>query len=416
VRFTSFGDGTGDSRFLSGVASNEYFNAFGDSAKARTLAPGHRSSQQPAAGVDRSGAALLPAGGGGPGGGGAEGDRVTVRVATTLSTVLDRAGAPTHVDFLSLDCEGLEADVLETFPWSARSFGAIVVDHGYVTAKRLRIAAALVANGYVRVGCLDHDDAYVPRASLAAASLPASLEGHGWAALADTAETCAAAVVRVRCEDSGGGGGESVSGGVGGFDVSASGDINGVRSGGEGGGGSAAVLEEEHLGHVLGACRSAGVTGRDECLAVVLRAGKQHCDASAPPPVQPSVQSEGAATALRPPRYHSFPFGAEVRSPGDFTVCHLSVAGLDPGASPEAPPHYLSFPLFPTQAARAAGAEAGARAFCDRRRWPSCGGLVAFCQVQVEGWVATERARALAAADAALHAMEAVKARPTSPE
>lgn len=36
-----------------------------------------------------------------------------------------------------------------------------VVDHGYVSAKRRRIARALVRAGYVRVGCLDHDDACV---------------------------------------------------------------------------------------------------------------------------------------------------------------------------------------------------------------------------------------------------------------
>ena len=70
------------------------------------------------------------------------------------------------MDFLSLDCEGLEADVLAAFPFHRRSFGAIVVDHGHTPTKRQRIASTLVAAGYVRTGCLDHDDAYVPRASL----------------------------------------------------------------------------------------------------------------------------------------------------------------------------------------------------------------------------------------------------------
>ena len=132
------------------------------------------------------------------------------------------------MDFLSLDCEGLEADVLAAFPFHRRTFGAIVVDHGHTPAKRQRIALTLVAAGYVRTGCLDHDDAYVPRSSLllpGAASnslyptsktMPTALHSEeteakahqhltkeAWEpALADIADSCdasATAMVQVAC-------------------------------------------------------------------------------------------------------------------------------------------------------------------------------------------------------------------------
>lgn len=63
------------------------------------------------------------------------GSRTAVRTAT-LAAVLDGAGAPRHVDFLSLDVEGAELEILRSFPFNSRSFGAMVVEHSYHEATR----------------------------------------------------------------------------------------------------------------------------------------------------------------------------------------------------------------------------------------------------------------------------------------
>ena len=64
--------------------------------------------------------------------------------------VLDVAGAPAHVDFLSLDVEGAEFEILETFPFDRRSFGLLVVEHAYVKEKQDKILKLLEGAGYVR--------------------------------------------------------------------------------------------------------------------------------------------------------------------------------------------------------------------------------------------------------------------------
>ncbi|GMI11583.1 hypothetical protein TrVE_jg8554 [Triparma verrucosa] len=82
-------------------------------------------------------------------------------LTTTLGDVLDAAGAPNHVDFLSLDVEGAEFEILESFPFDVRSFGLIVVEHAYVEEMRSQIFDLLESNGYVRSICFDSDDGYV---------------------------------------------------------------------------------------------------------------------------------------------------------------------------------------------------------------------------------------------------------------
>ena len=90
VRFTSFSDEA--RRFFSGVAENLYYNKFGnaeeDNHRLMNSIGGIRSSIS-------------------------DGGVVVERFTESLADLLDRHGAPQFVDFLSLDCEGLEADVLE---------------------------------------------------------------------------------------------------------------------------------------------------------------------------------------------------------------------------------------------------------------------------------------------------------------
>lgn len=71
-------------------------------------------------------------------------------------------GAPPMIDFLSIDTEGSEFDILEAHDFDAFRFRAIAVEHNYTKA-RARIHALLIGQGYRRVGeeLSGFDDWYV---------------------------------------------------------------------------------------------------------------------------------------------------------------------------------------------------------------------------------------------------------------
>ena len=81
----------------------------------------------------------------------------------TLAEVLDGLQAPSHIDYLSLDVEGSEYDVLSIFPFDRYSFGAITVEHNYEEPKRQRLRVLLEAHGYAHEKSVHVDDFYVRR-------------------------------------------------------------------------------------------------------------------------------------------------------------------------------------------------------------------------------------------------------------
>lgn len=82
----------------------------------------------------------------------------------SLTDLLQNFDAPQFIDFLSVDTEGSEYEVLSTFDFDSYSFGLICVEHNYTTARH-KLHALLESKGYVRV--LEHvsewDDWYLPR-------------------------------------------------------------------------------------------------------------------------------------------------------------------------------------------------------------------------------------------------------------
>jgi FkbM family methyltransferase len=80
----------------------------------------------------------------------------------SLNDLLAEHGAPPHIDFLSVDTEGSEFDILETLDWDHWSFGAISVEHNHAP-QREDIHALLTAQGYERVltELSNFDDWYV---------------------------------------------------------------------------------------------------------------------------------------------------------------------------------------------------------------------------------------------------------------
>jgi FkbM family methyltransferase len=77
-----------------------------------------------------------------------EGERYPVQTVS-LMDLLAHWKAPRRIDYLSIDTEGSELDILQAFDFSAYEIGLISVEHNY-TDKRGDLFDLLVANGFRR--------------------------------------------------------------------------------------------------------------------------------------------------------------------------------------------------------------------------------------------------------------------------
>jgi FkbM family methyltransferase len=94
------------------------------------------------------------------------GDRYLVETIS-LEDLLDSQNAPRFIDYLSIDTEGSEFEILNAFNFERYSFGLITCEHNY-TDHREQVFNLLVSKGYRRV--LEHmsqfDDWYVHKSLL----------------------------------------------------------------------------------------------------------------------------------------------------------------------------------------------------------------------------------------------------------
>jgi FkbM family methyltransferase len=80
-------------------------------------------------------------------------DRTTTSYQVETISLLDLLkshNAPRHIEFLSVDTEGSEFEILNAFDFSQHSFGAICVEHNYLE-NRPKVKQLLEANGYRQV-------------------------------------------------------------------------------------------------------------------------------------------------------------------------------------------------------------------------------------------------------------------------
>lgn len=68
----------------------------------------------------------------------------------SLNDMLERHGAPSDLDYLSIDTEGSELDILAAFDFTRHAPKIITVEHNY-TENRQKIFDLLTAHGYSRV-------------------------------------------------------------------------------------------------------------------------------------------------------------------------------------------------------------------------------------------------------------------------
>jgi FkbM family methyltransferase len=80
----------------------------------------------------------------------------------TLAEVLEGAGAPGFIHFLSLDIEGAELEALKGVPFDKYRFGAMAIEHNDEEPKRSDLLKFLGERGYTRVHTFRQDDFYAP--------------------------------------------------------------------------------------------------------------------------------------------------------------------------------------------------------------------------------------------------------------
>ncbi|SLN53630.1 hypothetical protein PSA7680_02797 [Pseudoruegeria aquimaris] len=89
-------------------------------------------------------------------------ERLTVETVS-LADMLAEHGAPEAIDYLSVDTEGSEFEILKAFDFGRHRFGLITVEHNF-TEQREKIHDLLVSNGYKRIlsDLSKFDDWYIP--------------------------------------------------------------------------------------------------------------------------------------------------------------------------------------------------------------------------------------------------------------
>jgi FkbM family methyltransferase len=80
----------------------------------------------------------------------------------SLNDLLEKHKAPQHIDYLSIDTEGSELEILQGFDFNRHSFGVITCEHNF-TPLREKIHSLLSREGYVRKfnNVSQQDDWYV---------------------------------------------------------------------------------------------------------------------------------------------------------------------------------------------------------------------------------------------------------------
>lgn len=69
----------------------------------------------------------------------------------SLQDLLIHHRAPSIIDYLSMDTEGSEYDILQAFDFSRYAFRFLTIEHNYVEPKRTRMQQLLARHGYYQI-------------------------------------------------------------------------------------------------------------------------------------------------------------------------------------------------------------------------------------------------------------------------
>lgn len=88
-------------------------------------------------------------------------NKEVIQVQTiSLLDVLNNANAPSFIEYMSLDTEGSEFEILKNFDFSKYTFGLIDIEHNWVEPRRTEIKKLLLSKGYIYKGVNQLDDMY----------------------------------------------------------------------------------------------------------------------------------------------------------------------------------------------------------------------------------------------------------------
>lgn len=80
-----------------------------------------------------------------------------------LEDILAENNAPSYIEYMNLDIEGAEYEVLRTFPFHKYTFGCLTVEHNYEEPKRTLVTELLENNGYKLAKTVEWDDWFIRR-------------------------------------------------------------------------------------------------------------------------------------------------------------------------------------------------------------------------------------------------------------
>jgi FkbM family methyltransferase len=86
----------------------------------------------------------------------------TIKMTTiSLNDLLAENNAPSFMEYLSIDTEGSELEILKHLDFSKYAFGRIDVEHNHVEPRRTELNKLLTSNGYKFLKENDVDDCYI---------------------------------------------------------------------------------------------------------------------------------------------------------------------------------------------------------------------------------------------------------------
>jgi FkbM family methyltransferase len=88
--------------------------------------------------------------------------RVKVKTRTLANLFIEHR-APAEIDYLSIDTEGSEIEVLKGIDWERHTFGFISIEHNFIEPRRAEMRAFLEVRGYEFHRENHWDDDYVRR-------------------------------------------------------------------------------------------------------------------------------------------------------------------------------------------------------------------------------------------------------------
>lgn len=85
--------------------------------------------------------------------------QITVKTIT-MNDLLEKYNAPNFIEYLSLDTEGSEYEILKSIDFNKYKFGLIHVEHNYIEPRRTQMKELLLKNGYIFIKENKWDDYY----------------------------------------------------------------------------------------------------------------------------------------------------------------------------------------------------------------------------------------------------------------